>query len=171
MAVSLKTNRRHCTAEMAVIFISAIGFLSFLLDSNTHKYSTTCVEMNYILAMRQMSLVDWQCKLDESRSRPTFEFNLPHFHVHVVSLARSSERRRTCVEALQIQNVSYEIFSAVDGLDDMAFHEREVARYAGKRKREALRRTSSMRSTELVNARSRYDTASLPKEVLCDFGR
>jgi len=126
-----KTNRRHCTAATAVLFISAIGFLAFLFDANTHKYLQTCVEMNYILAMRQMSFVDWQCKLDESRSRSKFEFHLPSFHVHVVSLARSFERRRTCVEALQIQNVSYEIFSAVDGLDDGAFHEREVARYVG----------------------------------------
>lgn len=164
----LKT-KKNTRRWAAVIFFPSIGFFSLLFDTIKHNYHMTCVEMNYLLAMRQMSLVDWQCKLNESRSSSNFEFDLPRVHVHVISLARSFERRRACVEALQIQNISYEIFSAVDGLDDGAFHEREIARYAGKKKRAALHRTSMMRRDELESARSHYDTASLPEEVRNDL--
>ena len=101
----LKT-KKNSRRWAAVLFLAGIGFFALLFDTNTHNYNMTCVQMNFMLGMRQMSLVDWQCKLNESRSRSKFEFDIPRVHVHVISLARSFERRRECVEALQIQNIS-----------------------------------------------------------------
>ena len=140
-----------------------------LFDENARVYCLTCMEVKLLLGLRRILFVDWQRKLNESRSRSKFQIDIPRIHVHVVSLARSVERRRACVEALETQNVSYEVFAAVDGLDDGTFDEREIARYAGKKKRKSLRRTSSMSSAELVNARSQYETATLPKEIHKDL--
>ena len=163
----LSRQRRRITWIAALVLSAFVLFA--VMDGNASTYLRTCIKTTYRLAIGRFSFVDWHQKLNVSRSRAKFSSDVPHIHVHIISLARSFERRRACVEELKIQNISYEIFTAVDGLDDSTIHASEIARYAGKNKRKSLHRTSGMSHADLLKARSQYETDSLPEEVRHDL--
>ena len=158
-------------ASMTTLLLLTTVFVSRELGETAAIRRTNLkvlLKAKYRVFARSLSFVAWERKLKESRSRKQFEFNESGLHVHVISLARSLNRRRTCIGALRAQNVSYEVFEAVDALSGDLYRG-EIQRYAGVKKQKSLRRSSTLSRTELIEVHERYKTNSLPENFRHDL--
>mgnify|MGYP003954550017 CR=1 FL=1 len=82
------------------------------------------------------NLVDWDAKLVDARSRPSYNAVLTALHVYVISLERTPARRTDLLQELSHAGIAHETFFAVDGL--LALEEEAILKYAGSRKRSRL---------------------------------
>eukprot|EP00982_Pelagococcus_subviridis_P002466 18909-Pelagococcus_subviridis.AAC.1 len=114
-------------------------------------FSTICSSLREGYGnFRKHTFIDWKGKLERSKLRPKFAVPVNDLNVHVISLQRSSQRRAACVEALSLENMSYTLSLAVDGLSP--FTEGEFNRYAGWKRRALM----SLTAEELSDLQEKF---------------
>jgi len=149
-------------AAIVLCLTSYVGFFVFALHNEPNTLGARAYST--LRSSRLLGGVNWEKKLEQSRSASNFEAPWDEeMRVHLISLSRSSERRLASTKAMELQNVSYILAQAVDGLSEL--HAGEIDRYASKKKRQSLHHSSQWADSELMDAYEKYKAKELAKDV------
>ena len=116
-----------------------------------------------IRKIRRDFLVDWSKRFEVLDLRPKYNPENVPIKVMVISLTRTSERKRATVQSLIKQGVQHAVSAAVDGSKEL--NRSEVLRYAGTRKQSRMGFMRSVPATRIQKHREHADYESQTRSI------
>ena len=92
-------------------------------------------------------LVNWEVRRRDVLSRPKYIPDKAPVRVWIISLARTPARKLATVRSLKKYGISFGVYDAVDGLNEL--NQSEVLRYAGNKKQQRMGLTWSTQTMQL----------------------
>lgn len=108
--------------------------------------------------------MNWEFLLSKAKSEEKYTLEMFNLNVHVVSLNRTKMRNRVTLSSLEAQEVTFKIFEAVDGLEEL--DEKAIEMYAGLKKRTRLALTAGWKRARLLQLYQDYASSKLYDEKL-----
>jgi GR25 family glycosyltransferase involved in LPS biosynthesis len=106
--------------------------------------------------------MNWERVCEQAQTERKYYLGESELDVYLISLRRTPWRKLRTVRSLQLQNISFKVFDAVDGLLELE-HD-VVSSYAGRKKRSRLSRTEGMDREELKQLQIQYIKGELRDE-------
>ena len=108
----------------------------------------------------------WEQILFESLNQQKYlpRKNDKAINIFVISLKRAHERKYLTARSLELQNLSYKEYNAIDGLRPLS--RTYVATYAGRKKTKRLMHTANLSYSELVKLHTKYRFGELTDQVV-----
>lgn len=101
----------------------------------------------FIRLARREFLVNWEVRRRDVLSRPKYIPDKAPVRVWIISLARTPARKLATVRSLKKYGISFSVYDAVDGLNEL--NQSEVLRYAGNKKQQRMGLTWSTQTMQL----------------------
>lgn len=161
---SLSGYRRRTLRGRSRLKKYTFSTLSVMLILAFNNYAPEVVTRFFPRTLRELrrASVNWKYQLRCAQHEPKFVLHSATFKIYVLSLKRYP--RNQTIHSLQHQGISFEVYPAVDGLED--FDRQKVQTFAGRNKRRWLRMTSEMSSEELLELNERYKAGMLKSKRL-----